>query len=192
MCYRAIMKNIRIALLSALLVATASSASAQLIVLGAGDAAQCYNYAKAGNQGTLSAIKVCDAAFGQMISRNDLAATHVNRGILRMRKGDLIAATQDYEDALEIKPDLTEAYVNLGAALIHQDRLDEALVALTTALEDIESGTRAAALVNRAIIYDRKDEARAAYKDLKAAEALKPDWDIVQTMLSRYVVVKKS
>lgn len=186
------MKYVRATLLSALLLATASSASAQLIVIGTGDAAQCYNYAKAGNQGTLSAIKVCDSAFGQAISRNDVAATHVNRGILRMRKGDIADATQDYEAALEIKPDLTEAHVNLGAALIHQNRLDEALITLTRALEDVESETRAAALVNRAIIYDRRDEARAAYKDLKAAEMLKPDWDLVQTMLSRYKVVKKS
>lgn len=186
------MTYLRAACFSLLLAASASTASAQMMVIGSGDATQCYNYAKSGNQGTHTALKTCTAAFTSLTSYNDMAATHVNRGILYMRKGDQTAATKDYETALEMDASLTEAYVNLGASLIHQDRLDEALVVLNTALEDTESDTRAAALVNRAIIHDRRDEARAAYFDLKAADALQPGWPLVETMLSRYTVVKKS
>lgn len=176
--------------LSALALPTA--ASAQLVVIGQGQAAECYQYAMSGNDGSRVALETCDGAFAEALSRNDRAATHVNRGVMLMRKGDQTAATKDYQKAIALIPTLTEAYVNLGASLIQQNELEAALTALNTALEDQESPTRAAALYNRAIVYDFQDNPKSAYYDLKAAKAIRPDWAAVDDLLSRYTVVRKS
>lgn len=186
------MTLLRAVCFSLLIAASTSTASAQLLVLGEGDAAQCYRYAKQGNTGGRSAIKTCKAALEQAITTKDRAATHVNRGILLMRKEKHVQAIKDYQAALKLRPELTEAYVNLAAAQIHLDRLDDALISLNTALEDETSTTRPAALVNRAILYDRQEKYNLAYRDLKTAKLLNPDWDMIDALLAHYIVTPKT
>jgi len=184
------MTYIRTALLALAATSFSSAVHAQLVVLGKGDAVLCYDYSERGNTGSRSAIETCTSALDQSLSQNDRAATLVNRGILYMRKGDQVAASQDYEAAITIKPALTEVYVNYGASLIRQGKFDKALTALNTALEDENSDTRAEALYNRAIVYDQKENYRGAFRDLKAALVLKPGWDAAENLLSRYEVVR--
>ena len=140
------MRTYRIALLALGLTAFTGSAQAQLVVLGKGHAAQCYDYAFSGNNGSRTALETCSDALDTVISRKDRAATYVNRGLLYMRKGDQEKAMTDYTSAIDIKPDLTQAYVNQGASFIRLKKFDAAIEALNTALEDKESPTRAAAL----------------------------------------------
>jgi len=116
--------------------------------------------------------------------------TFVNRGILFMRRGDHEKASKDYQAAIDIKPDLTAAYVNYGAALIRDGNLEVALKKLNIALEDLDSETRPEALYNRAIIFDRQENFRDAYFDLKAALALRPDWEAALSLIGRYEVRK--
>ena len=186
------MKAYRLALLTLGMTAFAGAAHAQVIVHGKGDAVLCYEYSAFGNMGTRGAIKTCTAALDQSLSRNDEAATLVNRGILYMRKGDQVSASADYDAAIDLKPDLTEAYVNYGASLIRQRKFDDALEALNMALKDTESSTRAAALYNRAIVFDSKENFGGAYRDLKAALAIRPDWDVALDLISRYEVLPRS
>jgi hypothetical protein len=47
------------------------------------------------------------------------------------------------------------------------------------------------ALYNRAIAYDRLDEFSLAYKDLKEALVLRPDWDVALKAINNYEVVPK-
>lgn len=164
------------------------TAHAQLVVQGKGSAAQCYDYALAGNKGSRTALETCDEALREILSRKDEAATFVNRGVLYMRKGDQEKAVADYEAALAIRPNLTQAYVNHAASLIRQQKYEAAIISLNRALEDEDSPTRAAALYNRAIALDSQDNYRGAYRDLKAALAIKPDWDIAKKMIARYEV----
>ena len=182
------MKTYRLALLALGIASFAGSAQAQLIVVGKGPAAQCYDYALRENQGTRTAIETCSSAFDEVISQKDRAATYVNRGLLYMRKGDQDRAMADYTAALKVKPNLTPAYVNQAASLIRQKKFDEALDALNIALEDKESPTRTAALYNRAIILDWKEDYKGAYKDLRAALAIRPDWEPALSLISRYEV----
>lgn len=182
------MKTYRLALLALGMTAFAGGAHAQLVVQGKGGAAQCYDYAMAGNEGSRTAISTCTEALDEVISMKDQAATFVNRGVLYMRKGDQEKASADYQAALAIKPNLTQAYVNNGASLIRQKKFDEALASLNTALEDMDSPTRAAALYNRAIALDWKQDYNGAYRDLKAALAIKPEWDAALNLISRYEV----
>jgi len=182
------MTYLRKTLLTLAIFSFAGTAQAQIVVQGKGDAVLCYEYSARGNTGSKNAIKTCTEALKQNLTMKDLAATHVNRGILHMRKGNQELATKDYEAAIAIKPELTEAYVNYGASLIRQSELDRALEVLNTALADNESSTRPEALYNRAIIMDQKENYRQAYFDLKAALALRPDWDVAVALISRYEV----
>lgn len=182
------MKIYRLLLLTLASFTFAGQAHAQLVVQGKGHAAQCYEYAMAGNQGSRSALSTCTDALDDVLSQRDRAASFVNRGVLYMRKGDQTKATMDYEAALAIRPNLTQAYVNHAASLIRQKKYDEALVSLNRALEDEDSPTRAAALYNRAIALDFKEDYKGAYRDLKAALAIKPDWDLALNLISRYDV----
>ena len=182
------MKLIRLTLLSLGITAFTTSAQAQLVVHGKGDAALCYEYSLRGNMGSRSAIKTCSEALDQVLTPKDRAATLVNRGILQMRKGDQVAASADYDAAIAIRPDLTEAYVNYGASLIRQKKYDEALKALNTALEDTDSPTRPEALYNRAVIMDQTDRYNEAYRDAKAALALRPDWQPAIDLMGRYEI----
>jgi len=182
------MKLVRFTLLSLGIAAFSGNAHAQLVVHGKGDAALCYEYSLRGNMGSRSAIKTCTDALDDALSQKDRAATLVNRGILQMRKGDQIAASTDYDAAIALKPDLTEAYVNYGASLIRQKKYDAALKALNTALKDADSPTRPEALYNRAVIMDQTDRYNEAYRDAKAALALRPDWQPALDLIGRYEI----
>ena len=188
MCYGGAMKQL---LLAAALAAAALPASAQVFVNTEGNAHSCYMSTKAGNTGSLSAVRTCTEALSDPLTRADKAATHVNRGVLLMRRGESDKAVLDYERALELSPELTEAYINYSAALYYERRDDEALAAINTALE-LGTDKEAEALFNRALIYDRKEDARRAYYDLKRALELKPGWDIAEDAISRYTVRRAS
>lgn len=182
------MKTLRFTLLALGMTAFAGTAQAQIVVMGKGDAAICYDYSYTGNTGSKTAIETCTDALDQPLTQKDRAATLVNRGILYMRKGDQAAASADYDAAIAIKPDLTEAYVNYGASLIRQAKYEEALVALNTALEDTDSSTRPEALYNRAVVMDQTDRFNEAYRDAKAALALRPDWKPALDLINRYEI----
>lgn len=182
------MKTLRLTLLALGLTAFTGAAHAQMVVMGKGDAAICYDYTLRGNSGSNTAIETCSDALDEALTQKDRAATLVNRGILHMRKGNQDAASADYDAAIAIQPDLTEAYVNYGASLIRQAKYEEALVALNTALEDTDSSTRPEALYNRAVVMDQTDRYNEAYRDAQAALALRPDWKPALDLIDRYEV----
>lgn len=182
------MKRFSALLLALTAIAFALPAQAQLIVLGNGQAATCYQDTISGDQGTFSAIKTCSNALKETLSAKDQAATYVNRGVLYMRKGDQVKAAANYEKALRIQPNLTEAHVNHAASMIRLQDFDGAIVALNIALEDETFSRRPEALYNRAIALDHKQDYRGAYFDLKEALALRPDWGPAVTLISRYSV----
>lgn len=187
MCYVALMKTL---LLSASLLLIAVPASAQMVVFGDGDAQLCYQSTKMGNPGSMSAIKTCTAALEDTLSSHDEAATHVNRGVLLMRKGDNAKALADYDVAIEMKPELAEAYINKGVALFYMSRDTEALAAYDKAVE-LKTEKMAEVLYNRALVHERLGDAKSAYYDLKAAIALKPEWDQARDNLARFTVTRK-
>jgi len=182
------MKILPIAFLAFGAFALAGAAHAQLSVIGNSEAAQCYRHALNGNTGSNSALKICAAAFDTRLTRRDQAATYVNRGILYMRKDEYMKAARDYEAALAINPDLTEAHVNYAASLIRQEKYDAAFLSIEKALTDPKSEIRPEALFNRAVILDYRENYRGAYRDLKAALAIRPDWAPAIQRLERYEV----
>lgn len=165
-------------------------AAAQTIVMGDGSAQACYQSAKMGDQGSNHAIRTCDDALREPLSRRDEASTYVNRGILQMRRGDMDAAIEDYAAAIKMRPKLAEAYINRGVALFHLSRDRDALAAYDQAIA-LGTDRMAETLYNRALAFEQLGDAKAAYYDLKAVLALKPDWDLAQDAISRFTVTRR-
>lgn len=174
-----------IRILLALIVLTASSAAAA----GFGDRGRaCYAAAEHGasaNQG----LKVCSAALRDpRLSVRDRGATLVNRGIIAFRANRLAAAIADYDAALELVPDLAEAAINKGIALVEAGRNAEAVATLTDVLSQAPAPP-ALAYYTRAMANEALGATRAAYDDYRAAAALAPDWAEPVDQLRRFTVV---
>ncbi len=118
-----------------------------------------------------------------MTARNH-AATLVNRGILRQRRGAYEDALSDFREAREYVDDLPQAWIGEGnVAFLTQD-FAAALYAYNQALEsDLEEAH--ALHFNRGLALERlnrRDEAAEAYR---AALALSPGWVAAEARLYR-------
>lgn len=108
-----------------------------------------------------------------------------------MRGGDHAKALATYDRAINLKPKLAEAHINRGACLIFLNRPEDAIAALSQSL-DLGTSHQADALFNRAIAYERLGEIKPAYRDLKRAQTLRPEWAAPTRALERYQIVSKS
>ncbi len=169
-----------------------SSAAAQVVVQGNSEARACYFHAAGDLKGRKSSVKRCETALRQEnLDRKDAAATHVNLGILLMRRGDHAKSLAAYDRAIDLRPNLAEAHINRGACLIFLGRPEDAISALSQSL-DLGTDHAADAHFNRAIAHERLGNIKAAYNDLKKAQSLRPDWEIPTRALERYQVVSKA
>jgi len=165
-----------------------STVFAQVFVGGNGAAHQCYTSAKLGNPGTIGAIRTCETALENItITRKNEAATHTNLGVLLMRKGDHDKAQINYQRAINLRPKAAEIYINYAASLIYTGDYQNALTTINKAI-DLETSKMPEALFNRAMAYDRQQNYTAAYKDLKQALLLKPEWPVALKALDNYTV----
>ncbi len=166
----------------------AMTASAQVFVIGTGLGADCYQKTSAAYASFRDAEETCTRALREeTMTLANRAATFVNRGVLRMRNGDYEQARDDYASARRIQPDLAEAYLNDGAALIYQRDFAAALVALDKSL-DLNVGDAYAAHYNRAIARENTGDVPGAYADFQRALELKPDWDLAARQLQRFKI----
>lgn len=180
-----------LAMIMALSMSVPLLAEAQIIVGGNSHARDCYRGALSDEDGRRKSIKTCERALSEdHLGKIDRAATHVNLGILLMRRGDYPASLTAYDGALAINPDLAEAYINRGACLIFLSRPDDAITALTKSIE-LNTDHLPDALFNRAIAYERLGQTTAAYKDFRRAQDLRPDWDLPARALESYQVVTR-
>ncbi len=168
----------------------AGAASAGTMTIGQSYGAECYDNAKGRGIG-VGDINACNRAIDEgSLTRKDRASTFVNRGIVRAFRDDLTGALSDYEKALRLKPELAEAFANRGNVYIRMERYDDALAELNTALTlDLKSPERV--YYNRAIIYEKLGQTRAAYEDLMMAVKLAPQWGQPKRELQRYQVVSR-
>ncbi len=167
------------------------SASAQIIVQGNGAARDCYMSAKMGDRGQLGTIRTCRSALLDELSTRDLAATHINLGVLYMRRGDNADAQTHYKKAIDLRPSTSEAYINYGASLIYTGNYQEAINAINKAIE-LKTVKMPEALFNRAMAYDGLENYKGAYKDLKQALVLKPEWPAALNAIDNYTVTTRS
>ncbi len=160
-------------------------------VLIGGRAQICSEQAKAGVASPLSLENCTMAILAEMLSGRSLAATYLNRGVMFLDRGDYGSAMRDFDEALAIQPDMGEAFVNRGAALIglkrNQEALDEINRGLALNPEEPEK-----AYGNRALAKWNLDDLRGAYDDFMRAHELKPEWAWPTEQLANFRVERRA
>ncbi len=165
-------------------------AAAGVVVLGSGNARMCYLAAEAPGVATADDLERCnDAIIEERADLTRLVSTHVNRGILRLRRGDTSGAMRDFDEATRLNPAEPEAYLNRAHVLLRDDQVARAIVQFDSA---IERQTRRPALAHygRAIAYEESGNLRAAYNDYRRASQLAPSWEDPRVELTRFRVVR--
>ncbi|MEL6388183.1 MAG: tetratricopeptide repeat protein [Pseudomonadota bacterium] len=173
---------------AAALLSVPAAASAQAFIIGGGMAKECFTNVRDNRGSYRETERLCTSALQQeALTATNRAATYVNRGIARMRAEQYENSISDYERALGIDPELGPAYLNMGAALIFQQRFNEALTALDEAIA-LETQDMAAAHYNRAIAREQSGDLQGAYADFQTSAELKPEWELPPRQLSRFTV----
>lgn len=176
------MKRI-ICILFAITAATPAVAQMSVTTLGATHGAACYENARDDFSQDTSP---CDKALRDgAVTRSDKMKTYVNRGIIYNRTGDLQAAIDDFDAALEINNGIGEAYLNRGNSYFLAALYDNALGDYQRSLE-LDVNKPWAAWYNIGLVHDAKkqpDKAREAYE--KALE-LNPDFTLAQMKLENH------
>ena len=166
-------------------------AEAAVKVIGRGFGSLCYEYARAGHASD-DGVESCNRALTEeSLTPDDRAATFVNRGILQMYSKDFARALVSYEEALKLEPDLAEAYVNKGVALVNLGRDQEAVAAISQGLK-LNTVRPEIAYYSRGVANEMLGNMRAAYEDYRQAAALKPEWQDPRTQLRRFSVIPKA
>lgn len=170
-----------------------SAASAAVTILGGSTAGRdCYVAAELKRE-TRASLDVCTRALEvDGISRRDRAATLVNRGIIHMQARDIESAVTDYRAAIVIEPDLAEAHVNLGIALLHRGGQDQAAIDTLTRALEMKPARPEVAFYSRAVAHEMVGNVREAFEDYSAAAAAAPDWKEPAEQLKRFSVERKA
>ena len=179
------------ALFAALLAAGSAPALAGVMVIGASSARMCYEAAESPVLPQTGDVRRCDAALNEdHLTLYETVATHVNRGILRLRRGQVEEAIADFDRAMALDADQPEAYLNKGAALIRRNNPEDALGLFTMALERNTSRPEIAHF-GRAVANEALGNVRQAYADYQRASELAPQWAEPRTELQRFRVISR-
>jgi lipoprotein NlpI len=112
--------------------------------------------------------------YDRAVAMSPTPEVYNDRGILWFEVGNTDRAMQDFDQAILLKSDYALAYVNRGQALRKLKRPNEALVALTTAIE--HDPKLAAAYEKRAFAYEDASNWRAMYDDATRLIQLAPNY----------------
>ncbi len=142
------------------------------------------------NSASREDIQECDLAIQHgRLTRKDLLATYVNRGILYGAMEDYQKALKDYRTAIDMGPESGEVYVNLGNLYLLSQKYDVAIRQYTTAIE-LTLTQDHIAHYNRAMAYENNNQFDNAATDYRRAIELSPQWTLPQLRLER--LLKKS
>ena len=169
------------------LAAVPASAGASVLTIGGGYAEACYNAAE-DRDASRTALDTCNRAMTEEgLMRRDQVATHVNRGILYLIRGNVKAAHTDFDAALALDPSEADAWLNKAVVHARFGRSTDALPFVTKALE-LKTRRPALAYFVRAMALEDGGNVAGAYRDLKKAQALEPKWREPTAELARFQV----
>ncbi len=155
--------------------------AAETVLLNESAAFDCYRAAVRGDIDT--GIEACTTAIEyQALAVPDLAATYSNRGLLRSRAGEIKDALKDHEKAITIAPELGSLYVNRSNTYVRAKRLNDAMADLERAI-GIADESLPAAYYNRALLFQRLGDGRAARADAERAAELSPETEAYRQYL---------
>ena len=170
-----------------LLVGTAASAPASILVVGGNMARSCYLAAESGNL-RADALDSCNRALTEEpLTREDRVATYVNRGIIYFRQAAVAQATADFDRALALDPAEPDAWLNKAVMLVQYGHSAEAMPMVEKAI-GLKTRRPAVAYYIRALINEDRGNLRAAYSDFRRASAIEPKWPAPVRELARYQV----
>jgi tetratricopeptide (TPR) repeat protein len=159
-------------------------------VIGTGIGQECFAAAREGRS-DLSALDVCNLAVAdQGATKRDQAASMVNRGVVKLHRRDPAAALEDFNAAITQQPQLGEAYINRGAALIRLGEYAKAIASIDQGLA-LDPAEAHEAYFNRAIANEKLDNVTAAFRDYRKALELRPDWSLALEELQRFTVAAR-
>lgn len=161
-----------------------SGAAAQMAVttFGATDAASCYDNAA---NDLSRETDPCDQALARGgLTRADRLKTLVNRGIIHNRNGDLKAAVDDFNAALDIDAGVGEAYLNRGNSYYLSGQYDAALADYEAALAN-DVNKPWAAWYNIGLAYEAKKDKQKAREAYEKALELNPSFTPAQLKLTK-------
>ena len=121
-------------------------------------------------------------------SRPDSGLAHLQAAEAYMRLGDLLAAFDGYDKAIEANADVGRAQLGRGAALLALNQHEESLKAYGAALsaiEDERTYLRAEALVGRSEAFMAIGDCRSARTAIQRAWALKPTMTLPREKLQK-------
>lgn len=171
--------------------AASGEAAPPIPVPAIGLASDCFDSA-ATRRALRPALRLCDHALAETaLSIADRAATLVNRGIVLMEWGQPAAAIADFDKAIGVQPEIAEAYVNKGIALLRIGNRDGEAVAILS--QGIARNPRRPeiAYYQRAVANEELGRVREAYEDYSRAAALAPEWTDPAEQLRRFQTVRK-
>jgi tetratricopeptide (TPR) repeat protein len=181
------MKALFLAVSAAALTATVPASASSIMTVGGSFARSCYLSAES-RDATPASIAECNRALGeQAMSDQDRLATHVNRGILRMIKGDFELAKADFEEAVEMNPNHPEPWLNTAILRFKQGDSAAAVPLFDRAIQ-LHTRRPEIAYYGRALAHEDAGNVKAAYADLRRAVALRPNWAEPKRDLARYRV----
>ncbi len=166
-------------------------AAASVVVLGSSSARLCYQAAESDLPPERRDMDDCNRALAEEgLSDRDTVATHVNRGILRSRSGDVAGGLADFDRATSLDPNEPESYLNKGLVLaIKANQAGKALPLFGLALER-RTKRPELAYFGRAVAYEELGNLRSAYADYSQAVAVAPKWQEARAELARFQVRK--
>jgi tetratricopeptide (TPR) repeat protein len=184
------MKSLTLAAGVASLVIPLAAGQSAVITVGGPLSRICYEAALTGDDRS-SAIEGCTRALNEegMMPR-DRAATYVNRGIINMIQGRDRDADADFDSALALNRNLSDAWLNKGFLRIRNGDGRDALPLLQEGINR-NPDRQALAIFARGVAYEQMGEFDSAYRDLKRAHSLEPRWALPKEYLTRYQVVSR-
>ncbi|MGE0596482.1 MAG: tetratricopeptide repeat protein [Hyphomonadaceae bacterium] len=134
-------------------------------------------------------LRVCNQAVRtEGLSDTERASTHLNRGVVFAGRGSTARAIEDFREAIRLDPNLADAHINLGLALLTQADHAGALAALNAGIA-LNPREPAKAHYGRALAYESMGQLREAYDDFQRAAELAPAWSQPRVELARFSTV---
>ncbi len=162
---------------------------ASVVTVGGSAAASCYHAAAARDASTQS-MNECNTALTQdVLSQDDLVASYVNRGVLKLVRADYQNAEADFSKAMSIQPKQAEAWLNMGIARYQQGQVEGASEMFERAIA-LKTRFPAIAYFGRGLANEDRGNVKAAYADLRRASQLNPGWAAPAEELKRFQVVR--
>jgi tetratricopeptide (TPR) repeat protein len=167
----------------------AGGALAAVTVIGSGSAQLCFQAADSGRS-QREGIGYCNDALVGPLTKDDRAATYINRGVIELNLMKVTAAQDDFNAGLAINGNLGEGYVDRGATLIAQKKFADAILDINKGLS-LGAKEPHIAYYDRAVAEEGLGNLKAAYDDYRQALIVQPDFTRASDELKRFKIVEK-